>query len=353
MSRKLIWILTIIISLASIGLVMVQSKWIRLALHIKQDQFVQTTGLAMEKIITEVEKQETVLQIVNEIKPYATISSGSEPKLSYHNNVLNKLKGGVRTRQFNQEVFTIDRIDADTYIISEYRHWEETHCYLLNGNSRSLLIDTGLGICDISEEVKKLTDKPVTAVATHIHWDHIGGHKYYPDFYAHEAELDWLSGGFPLSMDTIRSMVIDRCDLPDGYDVSTYELFQGTPTRILHDYDVIDIGGRIIEILHTPGHSPGHMCFWEKDRGYLFTGDLVYKDTLFAYYPSTDPEAYLKSLEKISILPVKRVFPAHHSLDIHPEILVRMQDAFRQLKQDGKLHHGSGTFHYGDWAVWL
>jgi len=58
--------------------------------------------------------------------------------------------------------FTIDRIDADTYIISEDRHWEETHCYLLNGNKRSLLIDTGLGICDISAEVKKLTDKPVT-----------------------------------------------------------------------------------------------------------------------------------------------------------------------------------------------
>lgn len=41
--------------------------------------------------------------------------------------------------------FTIDQIDEDTYIISEYRHWEETHCYLLNGSSRSLLIDTGLG----------------------------------------------------------------------------------------------------------------------------------------------------------------------------------------------------------------
>ncbi|HBR34603.1 MAG TPA: MBL fold metallo-hydrolase, partial [Firmicutes bacterium] len=80
---------------------------------------------------------------------------------------------------------------------------------------------------------------------------------------------------------------------------------------------------------------------------------LVYLDTLFAYYPSTDPMAYLKSLEKISALPVKRVFPAHHSLDIQPEILVRMHNAFRQLKADGKLHHGSGTFNYGDWAVWL
>ena len=45
--------------------------------------------------------------------------------------------------------FTIDKIDVDTYIISEYRHWEETHCYLLNGNIRSLLIDTGLGISNI------------------------------------------------------------------------------------------------------------------------------------------------------------------------------------------------------------
>ena len=74
--------------------------------------------------------------------------------------------------------FTIDQIDATTYIISEYRHWEETHCYLLNGSERSLLIDTGLGISNIYSEVLKLTDKPITAVATHIHWDHIGGHRF-------------------------------------------------------------------------------------------------------------------------------------------------------------------------------
>ena len=249
--------------------------------------------------------------------------------------------------------FTLNQIDRDTYIISEYRHWEETHCYLLNGTERSLLIDTGLGICNIYHEVFRLTDKPVTAVATHIHWDHIGGHRYFPDFYAHGEELDWLNGGFPLSPETVRDMVVDRCDLPEGFDVNTYTMFQGTPTRILQDGDIIDIGGRVIEVLHTPGHSPGHMCFWEAARGYLFTGDLVYKDTLFAYYPSTDPAAYLASLEKIAELPAQKVFPAHHSLDIGPEIIVRMRDAFRDLREKGLLHHGSGTFDYGDWAVWL
>ncbi len=95
------------------------------------------------------------------------------------------------------------------------------------------------------------------------------------------------------------------------------------------------------------------MRFWEKSRGYLFTGDLVYKDILLAYYPSTDPETYLDSLEKVATLPVKKVFPAHHSPDIEPEILIRMREAFRNLKVDEKLRHGSGTFDYGDWGVWL
>ena len=95
------------------------------------------------------------------------------------------------------------------------------------------------------------------------------------------------------------------------------------------------------------------MCFFERERGYLFTGDLVYKDVLFAYYPSTDPEAYLASMERVAALPVKRVFPAHHSLDTSPELLVRVRDAFRELKAAGKLHHGGGQFDYGDFGIWV
>ena len=198
-----------------------------------------------------------------------------------------------------------------------------------------------------------MTNKPITAIATHIHWDHIGGHKYFPDFYAHRAELEWLNGKFPLPIQTVRDMVIDRCDLPEGFDINKYAMFQGTPTRVLDGGEIIDLGDRKIQALHTPGHSPGHLCFWERERGYVFTGDLIYKDTLFAYYPSTDPQAYLQSLKVIAALPSIRLFPAHHSLDIQPEIAVRMRNAFRELNANGKLRHGSGTFDYGDWAIWL
>ena len=249
--------------------------------------------------------------------------------------------------------FTIDSIDESTYIISEYQHWEETHCYLLIGSDRALLIDTGLGVCNIHEQVRKLTDKSITAVATHIHWDHIGGHKYFPDFYAHEAELDWLNGKFPLPIQAVKSMVADRCELPEDFDISNYKIFQGKPGLVLKDGDTIDLGGRIIQVLHTPGHSPGHLCFWESEMDYLFSGDLVYKGSLFANYPSTDPQSYLASLEKIADLPAKRVLPGHHSLDIRAEMVTRMRDAFRTLNAEGKLHHGSGTHNYGDWAVML
>ena len=249
--------------------------------------------------------------------------------------------------------FTIDQVDESTYIISEYHHWEETHCYLLIGSERALLIDTGLGVCNIYEQVRRLTNKPVAAVATHIHWDHIGGHKYFPEFYAHEAELDWLNGKFPLPLQAVKNMVVDRCELPEDFCINGYAIFQGKPGRLLDDGDTIDLGGRTIQVLHTPGHSPGHLCFWEDEKGYLYSGDLVYEGTLFANYPSTDPQSYLTSLEKIALLPVKQLFPGHHSLNISPELVVKMRDAFRRLNEDDKLCHGSGTYNYGDWAIAL
>ena len=68
---------------------------------------------------------------------------------------------------------------------------------------------------------------------------------------------------------------------------------------------------------------------------------------------AVDPAAYLASVERVARLPVKRVFPAHHSLDIQPEMLDRVRDAFRELKAAGKLRHGGGKFDYGDFGIWV
>ena len=101
--------------------------------------------------------------------------------------------------------FTVEKIDGDTFVISEYKHWEETHCYLLCGTKKALLIDTGLGISNIKEVVDSLTDSPVTVVTTHVHWDHIGGHRYFNHIAVHSAEQQWLAEKFPIPLQEVGS----------------------------------------------------------------------------------------------------------------------------------------------------
>ena len=249
--------------------------------------------------------------------------------------------------------FLTKKIDSNTFVISEPGHWEETNCYLLVGTEKALLIDTGLGISDISKEVLKITDKPVIAVPTHVHWDHIGGLWNFHEFYVHELEKDWIDGKFPLSIDFVRKMLVKDSSLTDTIKSDNYAIFQGEPSGLLSDDDVIDLGNRKIKILHTPGHSPGHMCFFEEKTGYLFSGDLIYKGTLFANYESTDPEKYLKSVQKIEKLSINKIFPAHHSIDISKDIISEILNELTKIKNQGKLCHGSGFFEFDSWSIML
>jgi len=112
MSRKLLWILTAVISLASLGLVLVQSKWVKIAVQIKEEQFAQTASLAMTSIIDEIEKQETVVQVIDEIKPYYSVNTKGDARLSYQQGILDRTKSGIRTKQISQQVLTVSSLDT-------------------------------------------------------------------------------------------------------------------------------------------------------------------------------------------------------------------------------------------------
>ncbi len=158
MSRKLIWILTIIISLASLGLIYVQSKWVRIAVDVKEEQFAQSARLAMDKIVNEVEKQEMVYQIIGEIKPYSTISTTGRPTLSYSASILSQTRSGFRTLQENREVFTINQFDSlkipsiinintgDTLKIVKTGKLDESFFDLSNPNVKKTYSDLGLNL---------------------------------------------------------------------------------------------------------------------------------------------------------------------------------------------------------------
>lgn len=248
--------------------------------------------------------------------------------------------------------FTVEKIESSTYVISEYRHWEETHCYLLLGQNNAVLIDTGLGVENIKNIIDKLTDLPITVITTHVHWDHIGGHKYFDNIAVYEAEKDWLSGGFPLPLQAVkRNLTYRKCDFPKKFCIDDYEIFQGTPNKIFCDGDCFDLGGRMLKVIHTPGHSPGHCCFYESDKQYLYSGDLIYSGCLDAFYPTTNPQQFFESVKKIRSLNVNRVFPGHHSLNINVDIINRIEQAFEGLYQNGNLEQGKGVFSFKDFKI--
>lgn len=250
--------------------------------------------------------------------------------------------------------FTVERADRDTFVISEYNHWEEPHCYLLLGRDRAALIDTGLGVSNLREVVDALTHLPVIVLTTHAHWDHIGGHGLFDSIGVHPLERDWLASAFPLPLPVVRHNLTCRpCAFPDGFDPNAYTVFQGQPDHLFTDGEVVDLGGRQLTVLHTPGHSPGHCCFYEARRDYLFSGDLIYAGCLDAFYPTTDPVQFAASVCRVAGLEVRRIFPGHHSLDLPVGILGDIRAAFDGLEQRGQLHHGSGIFPFETFQIHL
>ena len=250
--------------------------------------------------------------------------------------------------------FTVESVDDATFAISEYGHSEETHAYLLCGSERAVLIDTGLGVANIRAVTDGLTALPILAVATHAHWDHIGGYGYYEDIAIHEAERDWLSVRFPLPPEAVRANLLRGArSLPPDFDPESYRVFQGAPRRILRDGDRLELGGRSLTVIHTPGHSPGHCCFYEPERGVLYTGDLIYAGCLDAFYPSTDPQAFLRSVRRVRALEAGRILPAHHRIDIPVGMIGAVEAGLGELERQGKLRHGSGIFDFGAFQIHL
>lgn len=253
--------------------------------------------------------------------------------------------------------FTVEKIDNETFAISEYGHWERVHSYLLIGSKLALLIDTGLGIGNIRSEIDKLTALPIKVITTHAHWDHIGGHSMFDNIYVHEGDAKWLKTGIPIPIDFVKSNLMREPfskTLPKEFNIDNYTVFTGQNVSTLKDNDIIDIGLRKVRILHTPGHSPGHICILEEERGYLYTGDLIYLGTLYAFYPSTNPIHFKQSIDKMGQLKnILKILPGHNNLNIPVDIIKRVQASLSHIEKNELLVHGSGIFEFESFSIQL
>ena len=253
--------------------------------------------------------------------------------------------------------FTVREIDNTTYIISEYGHPQEVHSFLLIGKHSAGLIDTGLGIYDIKGITDALTGLPVKLITTHAHFDHIGSHGSFDEIYIHKAEAGWLQNGLPMPIEEIRGYLSEgpiTKPLPESFDINGYVPFRRERINPMEDGDIIDLGGRSLKAIHTPGHSPGHICVLDESRGYLFTGDLIYKGTLYAFLPESDPFLYRDSIRKLAGLEnIEKILPSHNDLPLEHRFIQEVLEALNGLDGKNLLKKGAGIFRCNDFNISL
>lgn len=249
-----------------------------------------------------------------------------------------------------QEWYEVYKLSIDTIAIYEPYQFEEAISFLVLGKDKGILIDTGTGIGNLKKLIQELTNLPVSVVNTHTHWDHIGANSQFETIacFNHPECIEKLIAGMGNSR--LRPSITGDSiwkSLPEDLDVSTWEIPSVKPTELLEDGDNIDLGGgRILEVIHTPGHSPGSICLLDKKNRLLFTGDTFFPGPLYAYPEDVDIDLYRASIDllKERIEEYDYLCSGHNDPWIKSEVIPRVAAAFEDImegkgdfNQDGEL----------------
>lgn len=229
--------------------------------------------------------------------------------------------------------FEFKKIDDEVTLIWEPYSDPLIRCNIwhVKGRDRDMLVDTGLGIVSLKEAAKHIFDKRLTAVATHTHYDHIGGMFEFDDRVVHQLEAgnmadaqdgmvlrvsgfsqaivqDLRDAGYPLENDELITALPS-----DDFNLDTHSLKPVAPTWTVVNGDIIDLGNRIFEVIHLPGHSPGSIGLWEEKTGILFSGDAIYDGPLLTNFPGADIDEYIRTMHRLRNLPVSVVHGGHEA----------------------------------------
>jgi glyoxylase-like metal-dependent hydrolase (beta-lactamase superfamily II) len=201
----------------------------------------------------------------------------------------------------------------------------QVNSFLVAGRERAIAIDTGLGIAPFRPVCAELCDLPTTVVNSHYHADHVGGNFEFDEIAIHalgapaiEREVPaWLLNEY---MGYAQRMIaaarayreIDReffhlLDIdaepqpfPDDFSWRDWRITPSRATETLADGDTIDLGGRTLRVLHTPGHSPDSICLLDEKDGILIAGDTLATGPIYAHFPDSDIVAFAASAQRLA-----------------------------------------------------
>ena len=192
------------------------------------------------------------------------------------------------------EIIRFAEVHVDSFAVGDV--------WLVRGTEMDVAIDTGSGIVPAGPIVEAVADKRVLAVALTCSYDHAGGWHSFSERACHELDAEALASPPEDNNEILVYLTEDMFSaLPRSrYHPSDYKMVGATPTRLLDDGEVIHLGGRCLEVLHTPGRSPGGLSLWEAETATLFSGEILYDGRHGPAWPPPDPRGLPPELEEIA-----------------------------------------------------
>jgi glyoxylase-like metal-dependent hydrolase (beta-lactamase superfamily II) len=235
----------------------------------------------------------------------------------------------------NEAWFEVYKVAPGVFAIYEPHQAEETISYLIVGHKQAVLFDTGMGIGDIRKVTTQLTSRPVVVLNSHTHDDHVGGNWEFAFVYG--MDTDFTRANAKGSREDAQAEITpdQLCgELPKKFDPKTYATKPWKISHFIHDGFKVNLGGRTLEVISTPGHTPDAISLLDRENGLLFTGDTYYPAPIWLFRPETDLDEYVPSVKRLAALApeVKLVLGAHNVPVASPEILSKLVDAIQAVR---------------------
>ena len=192
-----------------------------------------------------------------------------------------------------EKPLNIKKLNPFIYLLDEAG---EATGYLVIGEEKACVIDTMNGHNDIFKAVRTITDKPLILINTHWHWDHICGNIYFEKAFIHRVDKE-------IAMDYISQPDFIKWLNEKGKKMPPFEEITGG--------DVFDLGGKTLEVIELPGHTPGSILLLLREDRILFTGDAVNHHLWMQLDGCLTLKEYVKELDKIMYLEDKADYILH------------------------------------------
>jgi len=256
--------------------------------------------------------------------------------------------------------FEIYRIRPGVFALYEPKQFEEVISYLIVGQKRAVLFDTGLGVGKVSAVVARLTMLPVTVINSHTHFDHVGGNAEFKDIWNRNLPYTRKNMSGQPNVYSRDALAPERLcgPMPSGTDTKSYSIRPWKNSHWLRDHELVDLGGRVLEVIFTPGHTPDSVALLDRGNGLLFTGDNFYPGPIYLFVPETNFAAYTRSVKMLAELEpqIKLLLPQHNLPVAEPVFLTRLADAVEQVNQHkakAEVTDGRRTYSFEGFALLL